>query len=411
MKTDIHNYARQAQWALRRLKDSSVSAHNQEIIRRFVDSLVAEGISLSRVAKYTDTLRFWALWLNKDFDIVTKEDIAPIVSQIQMDPNYGIWSKKSYKMAIKRFFKWLKNSGDEFPPEVKWIKAKLRLCDKKLPSSGELLNEKDIEKLLKSINSPRDKAFVSMLWESGCRVGELCSLQINNVEIDKYGILITVQGKTGARKLRLVSSTQYLMTWLNIHPQRDDRTESLWVTMSNRQKSVPISYRAINKLLRVHCAKSGITKRCNPHMFRHSRATYLANHLTEFQMNQYFGWAQGSEMPSTYVHMSGKEVESAILVMNGIKSMDKKTEEVHLRSKTCPRCETINSYESKYCCRCAGILDIHEAMAIQAKYNEDSKRLNETDDLLDRISHHPEIIQLLAQKMQEMNTTTAKVIG
>ena len=44
----------------------------------------------------------------------------------------------------------------------------------------------------------------------------------------------------------------------------------------------------------------------------------MANHLTEFQMNQYFGWIQGSDMPSTYVHMSGKNVDEALLRMNGV---------------------------------------------------------------------------------------------
>ncbi|MEA3378864.1 MAG: hypothetical protein U9Q69_04460 [Nanoarchaeota archaeon] len=45
--------------------------------------------------------------------------------------------------------------------------------------------------------------------------------------------------------------------------------------------------------------EAGVDKKHNPHTFRHSRASYLANYLTEFQMNQYFGWVQGSDMPST----------------------------------------------------------------------------------------------------------------
>ncbi len=410
MKIDIHNYARQAEWAITRLNNSELSPHNKDIIHRFIDSLIAEGISMSRVAKYTDTLRYWAIWLNKDFDVVTKEDIAPVISKIQLNPKQGIWSKQSYKIVIKRFFKWLKNS-DEYPPEVSWIKAKLRLCDKTLPSSGELITETDVQKLLNIIDSPRDKALVSMLWESGSRVGELCSLQLNNVEIDKFGILITVQGKTGSRKLRLVSSTQYLMTWLNMHPLRHDKTARLWVTITNNPRFVPLSYRAVNKQLRVYFTKAGISKKCNPHMFRHSRATYLANHLTEFQMNQYFGWTQGSEMPSTYVHMSGKEVEGAILALNGIKDAEKKEADVRLRPKTCPRCDTINSHESKYCCRCAGILDIREAIDLQERYEVDAKRLNETDDLLYKLSKNPEIVRLLAQKLQEINITTTKING
>ncbi|MBW2965283.1 tyrosine-type recombinase/integrase, partial [Candidatus Woesearchaeota archaeon] len=79
-------------------------------------------------------------------------------------------------------------------------------------------------------------------------------------------------------------------------------------------------YSAIRSMVSRTFEKAGIRKKCNPHAFRHSRATYMANHLTEFQMNQYFGWIQGSDMPSTYVHMSGREVDDAILAMNGLKS-------------------------------------------------------------------------------------------
>lgn len=38
-------------------------------------------------------------------------------------------------------------------------------------------------------------------------------------------------------------------------------------------------------------------KPVNPHHFRHSRATYLANYLTEAQMCEWFGWVHGSRVP------------------------------------------------------------------------------------------------------------------
>jgi integrase/recombinase XerD len=44
----------------------------------------------------------------------------------------------------------------------------------------------------------------------------------------------------------------------------------------------------------------------------------MANYLTEAQMNVYFGWAQGSDTPGVYVHLSGRDVDDAILKANGI---------------------------------------------------------------------------------------------
>jgi hypothetical protein len=44
----------------------------------------------------------------------------------------------------------------------------------------------------------------------------------------------------------------------------------------------------------------------------------MANYLTEAQMNAYFGWVQGSGMPSVYVHLSGRDIDDAILKANGV---------------------------------------------------------------------------------------------
>lgn len=74
----------------------------------------------------------------------------------------------------------------------------------------------------------------------------------------------------------------------------------------------------------------------------------MANHLTEFQMNQYFGWVQGSDMPSTYIHMNSKKIEESILALNGIERA-KKTEKSSLKPQRCIKCELLNSSDAKFC--------------------------------------------------------------
>ncbi|WP_394344768.1 hypothetical protein [Salinigranum halophilum] len=53
----------------------------------------------------------------------------------------------------------------------------------------------------------------------------------------------------------------------------------------------------------------------NPHHFRHSRATHLANWLTEAQLCEWFGWVQGSNVPARYVHLSGRDIDNAYLAL------------------------------------------------------------------------------------------------
>ena len=400
MKIDIHNCSKQAKLALVSLKKSSISKKNIEVIERFVDSCIADGMSAGRVAKHIHTIKSWAIWLDKDFDMVTKEDIAQVITKLQLNEKYTAWTKKDFKVLFKRFFKWFKQTED-YPLEVKWINTRMKMCDRRLPGQGELLTENDIKNLLEVINSPRDKALVAMLWESGCRVGELCSLQLSNVEIDKYGILITVSGKTGSRKLRLISSTAYLMDWLKMHPTRNDKSSPLWVNIGSVNTNMPIKYRNVSLRIKEYFRQAKINKRCYPHLFRHSRATYLANHLTEFQMNQYFGWIQGSDMPSTYVHMSGRDIDDAILTMNGVKTEELKKESQML-PRICPRCDTINAYDSKYCSKCAGILDLKFAMELEQRQQEEMKMRNSTDELMNRLLRDKDVQKLLMEKLQMM---------
>lgn len=72
-------------------------------------------------------------------------------------------------------------------------------------------------------------------------------------------------------------------------------------------------------------------------------------------MNQYFGWVQGSNMPATYVHLSGREIDDAILSMNGIKTVEKK--ESALKPKICQRCSTINVSNAERCSNCFARLE------------------------------------------------------
>ncbi|MFH1978457.1 MAG: hypothetical protein ABIJ92_03970 [Candidatus Aenigmatarchaeota archaeon] len=78
-------------------------------------------------------------------------------------------------------------------------------------------------------------------------------------------------------------------------------------------------------------------------------------------------------MASTYVHLSGRDVDNAILELNGIKE---KTEENGngFKVKKCPRCRVNSDPSSKYCNRCGMILDDNEAFDLKdLTSNEDFK--------------------------------------
>ena len=49
----------------------------------------------------------------------------------------------------------------------------------KLPD--DILTQEEIRSLISAARTDRDRAFISMLYESGCRIGELLNLHIRQV--------------------------------------------------------------------------------------------------------------------------------------------------------------------------------------------------------------------------------------
>lgn len=70
----------------------------------------------------------------------------------------------------------------------------------------QLISRMDITRLVDACEKPRDRALIMLMWDSGARISELLDLNIGHVQFDKYGAVIIVTGKTGMRRLRLISS-------------------------------------------------------------------------------------------------------------------------------------------------------------------------------------------------------------
>jgi len=396
---DIHQYEKRFKEADAWLAKMDISERNKEILLRFKNALVLENLSKSRIIRYMEVFHMICRRLGKDLDKAKIEDIKRLMAEL-LQNSKSAWTRHTYGVMLKKFYRWLYASKD-YPEIVSWINCKISRAEKKLPSEGDLVTENDVKKLLDAAEHPRDKAFVAILWESGARIGEVGNLKVKNVAFDKFGVMISVQGKTGSRKIRLISSTPYISTWLANHPLKDDVDAPLWVNIGTKQHHGMMMYKNMKALLFRIFQKAGVKKRCNPHIFRHSRATFMANHLTEFQMNQYFGWQQGSDMPSTYVHMSGREVDDAILAMNGMQ-VESKKEQQKMQPRVCPRCDTINAFDAKHCNKCGGILDVQYAIELQEKIELEHQKRAESDDMMNLLFSDKETQEFIRCKLRRL---------
>jgi len=137
-----------------------------------------------------------------------------------------------------------------------------------------------------------------------------------------------------------------------------------------------------------------LNKRVYTHLLRHTRATELASILTEAQMKEMLGWVQSSDMPSVYVHLSGRDVDNALLRAHGIMSSQEKSK-IMLTTIVCPRCKQRVGAEDKFCSACGMVLDMKAA----ARLEQEKAR---ADGIMDMLLKDEEVRNLLARKIYEL---------
>jgi integrase/ribosomal protein L37E len=366
---DIHNSKKAVEYELRKLEEGDINEEEKLNLKKYYTELLAKGISYGRIAKYLRTIRKLSKMLGKPFSKATKDDFIQLVAQIERNHSFSQWTKHDYKLILKRYYRWLKglSDGDPFPEEVRWISTKIRNVNSKLPE--DILTFEEVQKIAQAAYTERDKAFVITLFESGARIGEILPLRIKDLEFGENFCKVTLRGKTGDRKIKLVLSYKPLAEWLEKHPNKNDENAYLWVNYNNKKANRPLAYQSVIRLLRELAEKAGIKKKVNPHNFRHSSASWRAVFFSESQLKQFYGWSQASRMASVYVHLSGKQLDESIDKMFGIESKEEKSKLSPIVK--CPRCGEENDIASKFCKRCGLPLDI-----------KDWEKMDKLEDLL-----------------------------
>lgn len=393
MKKDIHHYKERLDNAIERVKASNViSERNKQLIQEFLTHCKIEGLSLGRTARYGWVLLKLSEWLAKDFDQADRKDIESLVGKIQLNESYKDWTKHLYKVAIKKFYKWM-NGGEEYPSTVRWIKCNFKNSDRILPE--EILTGEEVKKMIELAEHPRDKAFIASLYESGCRIGEIGVLNMKHVVFDEYGAQIIVDGKTGMRRVRLIASVPYLTNWINNHPFRNDPEYPLWISIGTMNHGKQLSYTSFVSLLKNIAIKAGITKRVNPHSWRKARATHVAPNLKELVMDMHFGWVLGSKMPRIYVHLSGRDVDNSLLELYGMKKKDEKTSDP-IAPKICQVCQHVNETTSRFCNKCARPLELKTMLELEEKRTKD-------ETLVVKLLETPGMLEYLVSNADEGN--------
>ncbi len=335
------------------------SRENAKAVNQWIDYLRANGSNIKTILKDMYCFRVFSEYMPPKLSYLKadRDQIASAIAKVEAS-DYSPKTKRNIKITVKAFYKHSLGEDYFYPRQVAWIKSATNGSKKMLPE--DILNEDEVLRMIEAAGNFRDKAIIAVLYDSGIRIGELLGLRKKDINLNEEPAHIIVNGKTGMRKVPILFSPPYLSRYLELVKKKkpDDYLWTAIGTLANHNKRVDGA--AIRKVLKLAGERAGIEKRIYPHLFRHSRATHYANRLTEQQLKGLFGWTGDSKMVSTYVHMSGRDIDDAVMQAYG-----KKPREItapKLVEKICPRCRERNGIDFVHCSRCGSPLDISTAL-------------------------------------------------
>ncbi len=130
----------------------------------------------------------------------------------------------------------------------------------------------------------RDKLLFELMYSTGCRVAEICSLNVNDVRQHK----IRVKGKGGkervvfAGKEAAAALADYLPLRREHAADNSDSQKALILDLQGHR----LTARGVYYIIRKYAALTGISKKVSPHTFRHTFATHVLDEGADIRMVQ-----------------------------------------------------------------------------------------------------------------------------
>ena len=155
----------------------------------------------------------------------------------------------------------------------------------KVPKSKpKTLSKEEIVTLIRSCNNLRDKFLLTLLYETGMRIGEALSLWIEDFDISDMVIDLKDRGELeNNAEIKTVSSPRRIdisqnladmfMEYIAEYHTEEVETNHIFIKLSGSNKYKSMNYTDADNLFRTLKKKTDIY--VTPHMFRHSSLTLL----------------------------------------------------------------------------------------------------------------------------------------
>ena len=298
----IENYDRYLERFLNYSKLTDAKDITDNIVRNYRLWLNRQKITTEHVSRAT--------CLSKSEAISYKQPCPPGATCLSAGGTIKKNTQNYYLIALRMFLKYLvrRNITSLSPDRIELAKVPQRSID--------MISEAELERLLSApsgedIKSLRDKAVLELLFSTGLRVSELCSLS-RYIDLQKDEFSIRGKGD----KIRVVFfSTEAKNAVKKYLKARTDMDEALFINLStiNKAENIDNSHRltsrSVERIVKYYAIKAGISKKVTPHIIRHSFATDLLQNGADLRSVQVMLGHADISTTQVYTHVTDKHLK------------------------------------------------------------------------------------------------------
>ena len=278
-------------------------------IQNFLIYLGNKGCSPSTQRTYRFRLIYFSSWLRgKPISIETINYFRFHLSSKGISKS----TQNYYLVALRSFFNFIDKEG---LPIISRDKIELSKVPEReisyLTSTQvkQILNEIRIVKInkKKTFTRIRDKTILELLFSTGLRVSELCSLDQEEIDLKRGEFAIV--GKGG--KARLIFLSDEAKYWLRkyLRLRRDGYSPLFIYSTQGKLRGRRMELQAIESMVRKYALKAKIPMRVTPHMFRHAYACDLLRNGANLRLVQELLGHKNIATTQIYTHITNLELK------------------------------------------------------------------------------------------------------
>lgn len=205
--------------------------------------------------------------------------------------------------SLKGYFRFLVRTGRATSSPVEGVRG-LRKA-RKLPS---FLFEDEMAELLglegADFTTLRDRLILELLYSTGCRISELVTINLDDIDYKRGRILVHGKGRKDRFVFLGVPAKQVLRDYLPVRSARlatrGLRDEKALVVNVNGGR---ITQRGVAGIIQKRVLERGVAKHVSPHTFRHSFATHILDRGADIRVVQELLGHASLSTTQVYTHL------------------------------------------------------------------------------------------------------------